>query len=65
MYFVGNIQINYYNVEGVLHELEENGQLVQFTFNREKDVVTETKENVTNRLSRQRTDCQNCRRRVC
>ena len=30
--FDGNIQINRYDAEGLRHEMEENGKLVQFTF---------------------------------
>ena len=50
--FDGNIQINHYDAEGLRHEMEENGWLVQFIFNTEKEVVTETEGNVTNRLIR-------------
>ena len=50
--FDGNIQINHYDAEGLRHEMEENGRLVQFIFNTEKEVVTETEGNVTNRLIR-------------
>ena len=50
--FDGNIQINHYDAEGLRYEMEENGRLVQFIFNTEKEVVTETGRNVTNRLIR-------------
>ena len=50
--FDGNIQINDYDAEGLRHEMEENGRLVQFIFNTEREVVTETEGNVTNRLIR-------------
>ncbi|MFR4350182.1 MAG: RHS repeat-associated core domain-containing protein [Roseburia sp.] len=40
--FDGNIQINRYDAEGLRHEMEENGKLVQFIFNPEQEVVTET-----------------------
>ena len=50
--FDGNIQINHYDAEGLRHEMEENGRLVQFIFNTEKEVVAETEGNVTNRLIR-------------
>ncbi len=50
--FDGNIQINHYDAEGLRHEMEENGRLVQFIFNTEKEVVIETEGNVTNRLIR-------------
>ena len=50
--FDGNIEINHYDAEGLRHEMEENGRLVQFIFNTEKEVVAETEGNVTNRLIR-------------
>ena len=40
--FDGHIQVNRYDAEGLRAELEENGKLVQFIFNPEKQVVTET-----------------------
>ena len=42
--FDGNIQINKYDAEGLRYEMEENGQLVQFIFNTNKEVIAE-KEN--------------------
>ena len=42
--FDGNVQINRYDAEGLRYEMEENGQLVQFIFNTEREVVAE-KEN--------------------
>ena len=42
--FDGNVQINRYDAEGLRHEMEENGQLVQFIFNQNREVIAE-KEN--------------------
>ncbi len=42
--FDANIQINRYDAEGLRHEMEENGQLVQFIFNTNREVIAE-KEN--------------------
>ena len=42
--FDGNTQVNRYDAEGLRYEMEENGQLVQFIFNTEREVVAE-KEN--------------------
>ncbi|MDE6357797.1 MAG: hypothetical protein K2L15_04300, partial [Eubacteriales bacterium] len=42
--FDGNVQINRYDAEGLRYEMEENGQLVQFIFNTEREVIAE-KEN--------------------
>ena len=42
--FDGNIQINYYDAEGLRHEMEENGRLVQFIFRGTEVVVEETQE---------------------
>ena len=42
--FDGNIQINRYDAEGLRYEMEENGQLVQFIFNTNREVLAE-KEN--------------------
>ena len=41
--FDGNIQINRYDAEGLRHEMEENGKLVQFIF-RWTEVVSEEKQ---------------------
>ena len=38
----GNIQINYYDAEGLRAEMEENGRLAAFIFNPAKEVITET-----------------------
>ena len=40
--FDGNIQINYYDAEGLRAEMEENGRLAAFIFNPAKEVITET-----------------------
>ena len=37
----GNSQINRYDAEGLRAEMEENGQLVQFLFNEQKEVIAE------------------------
>ena len=37
----GGTQINRYDAEGLRAEMEENGQLVQFLFNEEKEVIAE------------------------
>ena len=42
--FDGNIQINHYDAEGLRHEMEENGRLVQFIFRETEVVVEETQE---------------------
>ena len=42
--FDGNTQVNRYDTEGLRYEMEENGQLVQFIFNINKEVIAE-KEN--------------------
>ena len=39
--FDGNVQVNRYDAEGLRYEMEENGNLVQFIFNQEREVVTE------------------------
>ncbi len=41
----GNSQINRYDAEGLRAEMEENGQLVQFLFNGEKEVIAEETSN--------------------
>ena len=50
--FDGNIQINHYDAEGLRHEMEENGRLVQFIFNPAKEVVTETEDRTVLRYIR-------------
>ena len=42
--FYGNVQINCYDAEGLRYEMEENGQLIQFIFNTDREVIAE-KEN--------------------
>ena len=37
----GDVQINRYDAEGLRYEMEENGKLVQFIFNENKEVITE------------------------
>ncbi|OOB79423.1 MAG: hypothetical protein BEN19_07585 [Epulopiscium sp. Nuni2H_MBin003] len=39
--FDGNIQINRYDAEGLRYEMEENGRLVQFIFNTNREVIAE------------------------
>ena len=39
--FDGNVQINHYDAEGLRHQIEENGKLVQFIFNTNSEVVVE------------------------
>ena len=50
--FDGNIQLNRYDAEGLRHEMEENGNLVQFIFNQEREVVTEEDSTGLTRLIR-------------
>ena len=50
--FDGNIQINHYDAEGLRHETDENGKLVQFIFNPAKEVVTETEDRTVLRYIR-------------
>ena len=42
--FDGNVQINRYDAEGLRHEMEENGKLVQFIFRGTEVVAEETQE---------------------
>ena len=39
--FDGNIQVNRYDAESLRHEMEENGSLVQFIFNQDREVIAE------------------------
>ena len=48
----GLTQINCYDAEGLRCEMEENGKLVQFIFNENKEVITEKEEGNINRLIR-------------
>ena len=50
--FDGNIQLNRYDAEGLRYEMEENGNLVQFIFNQEREVVTEEDSTGLTRLIR-------------
>ena len=50
--FDGNVQINHYDAEGLRHEIEENGKLVQFIFNTNREVAVEKSETDTLRLIR-------------
>ena len=50
--FGGNIQLNRYDAEGLRYEMEENGNLVQFIFNQEQEVVTEEDSTGITRLIR-------------
>ncbi len=50
--FDGNIQLNRYDAEGLRYEMEENGSLVRFIFNQNREVVTETNDSSLNRLIR-------------
>lgn len=49
--FDGNIQINRYDPEGLRHEMEENGELVQFIF-RGREVTAEENKKETRRYIR-------------
>ena len=40
--FDGNIQVNRYDAEGLRHEMEENGSLVKFIFNPDREAVVES-----------------------
>ena len=44
--FDGNVQINRYDAEGLRHEMEENGNLVQFIFRGTEIVAEESKEEI-------------------
>lgn len=48
----GQVQINRYDAEGLRHELEENGKLVQFIFNENREVVVEETDREQKRLIR-------------
>ena len=48
----GLTQINRYDAEGLRCEMEENGKLVQFIFNENKEVITEETEGNITRLIR-------------
>ena len=53
--FDGNVQVNRYDAEGLRAEMEENGRLVQFIFNPDKEVVVEMEDGGINRLIRATT----------
>ena len=40
--FDGNIQVSRYDAEGLRHEMEENGSLVKFIFNPDREAVVES-----------------------
>ena len=42
--FNGNIQINYYDAEGLHHEMEENGKLVSFIYRGDEVIAEESQE---------------------
>lgn len=50
--FDGHIQLNRYDAEGLRYEMEENGNLVQFIFNQNREVVAEEDSSGLNRLIR-------------
>ena len=50
--FDGHIQLNRYDAEGLRYEMEENGNLVRFIFNQDREVVTEEDNSGLNRLIR-------------
>lgn len=50
--FDGNIQINRYDAEGLRYEMEENGNLVRFIFNQNRETVSEEDSSGLNRLIR-------------
>ena len=50
--FDGNIQLNRYDAEGLRYEMEENGNLVRFIFNQNREAVSEEDNSGLNRLIR-------------
>ena len=50
--FDGNIQVNRYDAEGLRYEMEENGRLVRFIFNQDREAVAEENDSGLNRLIR-------------
>ena len=50
--FDGNIQLNRYDAEGLRYEMEENGNLVEFIFNQEREAITEEDSTGLTRLIR-------------
>jgi len=53
--FDGNVQVNCYDAEGLRAEMEENGRLVKFIFNPDKEAVVEMEDHEINRLIRATT----------
>ena len=47
-----DVQINRYDAEGLRYEMEENGKLVQFIFNENKEVIAEQEDGNITRLIR-------------
>ena len=50
--FDGHIQLNRYDAEGLRYEMEENGSLVRFIFNQNREAVSEEDNSGLNRLIR-------------
>ena len=50
--FDGHIQLNRYDAEGLRYEMEENGNLVRFIFNQNREAVSEEDTSGLNRLIR-------------
>ena len=50
--FDGHIQLNRYDAEGLRYEMEENGNLVRFIFNQDREAVAEEDTSGLNRLIR-------------
>ena len=50
--FDGHIQLNRYDAEGLRYEMEENGNLVRFIFNQDREAVSEEDTSGLNRLIR-------------
>lgn len=50
--FDGHIQLNRYDAEGLRYEMEENGNLVRFIFNQNREAVIEEDNSGLNRLIR-------------
>ena len=48
----GMTQVNRYDAEGLRYEMEENGNLVQFIFNENKEVIAEQEDGNITRLIR-------------
>ena len=48
----GRTQVNRYDAEGLRYEMEENGKLVQFIFNENKEVIAEKEDGNITRLIR-------------